>query len=350
MTDPIIITADFSGQIDATAAFVAAAAKTVSQLRAVQDAGGFVVAESCPRVIIPHGIYAISDEIWWGPAVRIEGNGAMIRQTNKTKSSFVFNGGADIGLKGIKFIGGAIAVSINNPNVDGSQFWLSDCRFDRTSGPAVLAASSASSGILSAQLTIEKCRWRDCWAALDTAADQTTIRDSWIAWTDANEIGNACVSNRRGYLRLTDSQLIPVMSSSAHRWIDSWGSLYSERVKFGGEGAGIPIVRHFTAPPNEYPWQGDSIVLRDSQLSAGQSSDPESAIITLDGGLPSLILIDGCNWLVDVPWIRDAGSLAKTIAATNRPIQVRFGANVAWPVSPNYPPAMRRTVKSQISQ
>ena len=151
---------------------------------------------------------------------------------------------------------------------------------------------------------------------------------------------------RRGYLQVDDCQLIPTFSNAtANYWIESYGSVYANRTKFGGEGAGIPILVHRTNPPCAYPYQGDTVMFRDSQLSCGPSANDQSAVITLDGGLPLLTRFDACNSIIEGKWIRDAGSLAASLAALSAAnklstLKVQFGQNMAWPIAASFPTAL----------
>jgi len=338
--------ADPSGATDSTVAFQMAAVSLKNQLRGVTSASGLVAA--APSLVIPCGRYKVSDEIVFDCAyLRVQSDRAMIQQMTAGKRTFVCPGMTDFGVCGVQFIGGLSSIWLGNSNVNGTQFWIDDCRFESTTGPAVKAESQAQSGILSAQLSISRSRWRGCYSALDTACDQTQVHNnSWVSWTNSVPVGTACMTVRRGYLQVDDCQLIPTFSvATSNYWIESFGSVYANRTKFGGENAGIPILVHRTNPTCAYPFQGDTVLFRDSQLSCGPGGNQQSAVVTLDGGLPLLTRFDACHSIVEGQWIRDAGSLSASLAALGlvnklSTLKVQFGQNMAWPVAASFPAAL----------
>ncbi len=317
---------------DCTAAFRQAA--SLAAFRNVTLDGSFVDAQTSPRIVIPSGRYIISGEIGFQPICCIEGSKAIIRQTNPVCSSFVFPNGSDLEITGCKFVGGGI--SISNNNINGSLFSIRQCTFDKTIGAAITVGSINQNGIVSGQLTVERCRFRNCGSSLHSECDATIIENCWTQWSSI-QAGENCFQNTRGTMSMRRCMNVPADFTAfpiARRWVSNSGSFLASGTIFSGENGGIPVIQHNTFPSASYPYMGDIVSFVHCQLSAGPNQSPTSAIMDLQG-MPAVIEIDNCKFLVEVDLIRASQAAlqaASDLVTTGRiHPQIRINGNQTWP-------------------
>jgi hypothetical protein len=328
------------GNVDDTAAIRMAVANCNSKLRTVQPRGGTYMG-TCPELYFPSGVYKVSGPISLNPYQTVRGDGSVIVQSSDSSQVFVMDGGYRNALIGIQIIGGSKQVVFTNSNIDMSYLTIRDCGFQGWSEQAVFAEGTVDDLHLSATMHIDRCTF-DGPCGVYTHCDTTEISNCTILFRGSRiPNGSGWVTNKGtlrntgefafgGSLGLTNNTMVPSQpivpaedGSSPKTvkayWIVNEGSVLCRRVRFSGEGAGVPIVLH-KAPINlRNPWAGSTIAFDGGcQLSCGQDGDSTAAIVTVSGGLPQSLRIESSKGLVSnkIPIIRvaDGYDVAKDVA------------------------------------
>lgn len=337
--------------LDDTAALQAAAADLVLKTVRILPTGGSGEA-TFPQVTFPAGTYNVSGSINWGPYASLVADGSVVIQATAGTEPFWFEGGYMVRLAGFTFMGGSKAITYRNANANGGRLQLDFCRFQSTTGPAIWAGPQG--GIyFSNQVTLRNCKWFACAQALVSWADITTLAESWVQWTDSVAASNtSCLEIRGGRINLENSMFVPVFPIANYgcTWLGFWGiternsgaGVYCRGAEFHGEYGGLPIVYMAGVPDLHYPFQGASIVFRDTQLSCGQTSRADTACIQLASGMPQTVTVDASsNILGPCPLIQDRNGDGASVLASleNGANRIRFlvGANVFYPLSPPVP-------------
>lgn len=302
-----------NGSSDSTIAIQRAFDAAANQTRLNQPAGGSYQG-SCPAVVFPSGKYIVSGTIRVGPYQQIVGEKSLIVQSNPNLRLFTFDNCYRVGLDGMQFLGGSRQLQFSNQNIDATMLTIRDCTFQGWSDTAIFAEGTTGDLHMSASLFVDRCNF-DGGTAIYTQCDTTQISNCEAHFRGPTvKEGSAWCINKTvgGVLGLTNNTLTPELAvvnglNTNVTWIDNWGSVVCERVRFGGEQAGAPIITHHGDPNLKNPWMGRLISLSNSQLSCGQDANPKSAIITLLG-VPQCIRITGCSGLVSgsIPVIRVA--------------------------------------------
>jgi hypothetical protein len=86
---------------------------------------------------------------------------------------------------------------------------------------------------------------------------------------------------------------------------------------------------------------GGQVSITNSQLCAGASSRPDSGVLVLMDGLPSLLNIENNSWLIDAPYIRvdngfDLKQFVTAYPQKNR-FKIKIGPNQTWPATMKIP-------------
>lgn len=339
------------GVTDDTDAFRAAAAALMTHKKALTPAGGSAEA-MFPSVLFPRGNYLLTQTVNWGPWARLQADGAAIITSTAGTDAFWFDGGWMVECRGLTFIGGKTAITFRNNNVNGARLSLEHCRFQGTSEKAVWAGPQGGS-FFSSHVTMRECKWWDCGQAIVSWADVTTLADSWIQWNEAIATANtAAIEIRGGRLNSSDTMFVPVFptDNKGCAWLGFWSSpsrsggsgIFCRTTLFHGEYGGLPVLRMHGVPDLAYPFQGPSVVFRDSQLSCGQTSRADTCCIQLHGGVPQTVVVDGsCNVVGPCPLIKDIVGNGADVLATiqNGPsrIRIQIGANGFYPLAPPVP-------------
>lgn len=329
------------GIADDTSAIASAAEDCRSKLRAIQPPGGSYMG-SCPELFFPAGKYLISAGISINPYQSVRGEDAIIVQSDPQSSIFLCNGGYQNRFVGIQFVGGSKQIVFSNANIDSSFLTVRDCAFQAWSSWAVWAEGTVDDLHLSTTFKVDRCRF-DGGQAIYTHCDTTQVSDCEVHFRGPYIPNGGCWIKNVGFQRpsggafsyggtlgLTNITLVPaspvvpkedgsVPKTVKAYWIDNAGTVVSERVRFSGEGAGVPIMIH-RAPVNlRNPWRGAKVVFNACQLSCGQDSDSTAAVITLSGGFPQCMRFTGNDGLVSnkIPFVRVADNydLASDIKA-----------------------------------
>ena len=317
------------GVADDTAAIVAAVAECKSKLKAIAPVGGSYMG-SCPELFFPSGKYKISAAITLNPYQSVRGEDAIIVQSDPSSPIFVCDGGYQNRFAGMQFVGGSRQVTFSNANIDSSFLTFRDCAFQAWSEWSIWAEGTVDDLHLSTTLKVDRCRF-DGGQAIYTHCDTTQVSDCEVHFRGPSIPPNGAWIKNAGFLRqngvysyggslglsnltlVPAAPVVPAEDGSAPKtvpayWIDNGGSVVCDRVRFSGEGAGVPILYH-RAPVNlRNPWRGSKVVFDSCQLSCGQDADPTAAVVTLAGGFPQCLRFTGNHGLVSnkIPYIRVA--------------------------------------------
>ena len=311
------------GIADDTAAIQTAVDTAKAGLRARQPSGGSMQGGQ-PTVYFPSGKYRITSPIVFNGFACIVGEGAIVIQdagvdvfTFVPASPTVLSGCYRNRIRGMNFSGGARQLVFANGNVDLTMLSVRDCTFQAWSDVAVYAQGTTGDLHMSASLILDNCIW-DGGHGLLTRCDYTEVRNSVVSFrgatiSDGTKWAKSLYPN--GMLNITGSVMTPNMPQIDGRnakcyWVDNAGSFVTTTTRYGGEGGGVPIVRHISGPNLVNPWRGQLVSLTDCQANCGKDADASAGIVTLDGGIPQCIKISGCNGLVSntIPVVRVAPS------------------------------------------
>lgn len=289
-----------NGATDDTAAIMAAVAASQSQLRAQQPPGGSWIG-SMPELFFPGGRYFISSPIPLSGYQSVRGEDAFLIQNDPTKNIFEFTGCYHNRVSGMNFLGGRRQVQFLNQNVDFTNLIIRDCGFQGWGDIAVTAEGTVGDLHMSATLAIENSTF-DGGTALLTRCDATILQSCRHQFRGGTIVdGTVAMINKAvsGCLYVDKHTATPCVPDRLGKvfWIDNYGSVFANGCRFGGEFAGIPIVRDNGDPNLVNPWWGRAVSICNSQVSCGQNAWPESALLTLLG-VPQQIRIVGNRGIV----------------------------------------------------
>lgn len=332
--------ADPTGKADSTAAIQKAvnAALWVNTVVDEKNPNSFIQAQTSPTVVFPWGKYRITDTIKLLPVVTIRGEDAIIRQYTKDKTIFDCPwAGTVVRISGMKFVEGATAIRLANPNVNGTMITLRDCTFDDQTSTAVIVKATGGDGHMSALMVVDSCRYRGRGEFLESWCDLTKLTNSWIQWGPSPFGG--CITNNGNKMTIEHCMLVPDLANNNQYWIRNKGNLHALHTRFSGEKGGLPIVIQTDNIVSPYTRSGAVVTFDKCQLSAGQNVayNPNSAIVTGINTVPSLISVDACHELIEVPWLQVKGSAAVTAGTFTVPMIIRTGRNQNWPMTVRVP-------------
>lgn len=353
--DPTLTTSAMGdAKTDDTAAIQAAAELAKKRTIAYKPDEGTYLGTS-PVIYFPAGRYLISDEIQLGGYANIVSDSrAIIEQKTPDKRILVFAPVFTISVRGLRFVGGKNQIYMENKNIDGTMLDISECEFQASKDAAIMThgTTSPQDQHMSANLMINKCKFIRSRKILRNVCDYAVVRDSWVTVHMENfDRDSAAFVNTSGVLMFDNMIGIPVFGSmdgtgkqsldnkgvDKVRWVDNYGTFIAQKSRFGGEYGGIPIVHHFGMPGAKHPAMGQTIIIENSTICAGPSSRPDSAVVTLRGGIPQLLRITGNNTLIDGKYLLNDGlNVASLKKEVKDRIQFEIETNMVHPV-PAFP-------------
>ena len=250
------------------------------------------------------GHYKINDEIAVGPYANvITGSEAIIEQTDEAKNIFNFQNAYMIRISGLRFIGGYNQISLRQGRVDTLMYQIDHCEFEFARSYAIETTPVPPADHLSAVLTIDHCKFFLPWAVLNNRCDYAAVNNCWVTVNSdytpqftAIFVNGSCNSKTNGRLHFCNMFGVPGFSSGSHcRWIDNYGSVFVDDSRFGGEGAGMPIVYHYAKHWNRngsWPRPPTSVVIRNSWVFTGYN-DPNAAALNLQTEVPVVFIYEG---------------------------------------------------------
>lgn len=303
---------------------------------------------SVPVVKLLNGKYDLDDEIPFFGYTKIHANHAILNQTDASKSIFTSSSIYQNEFNGISFVGGVTQIyAQNGTNQEGVLFKVTNCEFQGSYGPAIQFLKAPPSG--GERGIIEKSKFFYCAQVLDTHFDRTTIKDSWIE-TDSGFFANDTAQIVCGNLYISNTMILSSgdynVGGNTNRWIDNYGNLTIEDCTFGNEGGGgMPPVYDFNdvlASGVTYPYIVQSqVIIKDSTIASGGAAKPDSGVVVLKTGLPSLLILENNNFAFDVPYIRTdlmtSGVTLTTylegISANEPLLSIKVKNNIGWACS-----------------
>jgi hypothetical protein len=344
---------DGKDDTDAIAQAVAYADKATKAIRPSSYVG-------CgPAVYFPAGIYHISKEISVGAYTSLAGDsGKSILQwlddesvpAKETESMFRISCYTNR-IENIKFIGGTTHLLFHNRNTNQTVLDIEGCEFQLSKGFAVRAIPSGGANHLSTLMIIQNCKFLKNYQCLETYCDVTNVIHTWVETGQPFAADAAVFLNKSGCLFFEDMCGVPGHAKGKEpmkkaRWVDNYGVFQADRTRFGGEGAGIPIVYNYAKFNVSYPYMGGGkIIITNSVLCAG--SGREEACVMRLFEVPSEVILRDNFLLSNAPLmlVDEALNLDEWFAKVpekRRTFKYVIEPNITWP------PSMIATVPEQL--
>lgn len=284
-----------------------------------------------PLIEFPHGIYKITDELNFPNycVVRSDGNARIVQHTAAT-DIFNFDGGVRVIVYGFTFLGGRHAIRFRNNNLDTGSLRVSHSEFHAQEDYAIRIGDHDAGGDASSTLAvISECGFYRPKRVLHTQADHCVFEDSWVFVSTSNFDADTAAFYNEGNLEFRNMFGVPLMNyldpaprPANLRWIDNAGNFVSHNSRFGGEGAGMAIIYHFTAPEVVFPWlNGGIIEIHGGYVAAGPGGDADSGVIHLATNIPQLLIVRGTAGIDGVPLINNSGGLTLSTYLAALPAQ-----------------------------
>lgn len=315
------------GVADDTAAIQALFDYIVAQTQSGLTTSGALTAAysgTSPTAYFPPGTYRVSSTVNIGPYVEIVGDSAIIKQDDVDADIF------DVDLyqfkmSGMQFVGGRHHLRVHNANINSSMYEIDHCQFFLSSSYSV--KTQATGGVwthMSTNATMSNCRWISCRRILDNCCDSMVLNDCWLQADSSNLDASAASINNRGAtptdpgaqtrLYINRGFAIPAVGTygvdrpANIRWIDNWGSVISNDMRWGGEFGGMRIVDHIAPTDNSFPWNTTEVTIRGGLAFCGPSDDPSACIVGIQGQVPQRMSIGGFSGMVSSPVVRNLSS------------------------------------------
>lgn len=316
------------GVADDTAAIQALADYIIAQTESGLTTSGALTAAysgTSPIAYFPTGTYRVTAAINWGPYLHIDGDSAIIKQDDPDADIFDVDF-YQFKMSGMQFVGGRHHLRVHNANINSSMFEVDHCQFFLSSSYSI--KTQATGGVwthMSANGTMDNCRWISCRRILDNCFDSMVINDQWFQPDSTNLDASAASINNRGATPTDPSAQtrlfinrgfgIPAVGTygvdrpANIRWVDNWGSFISTDVRWGGEFGGMRIVDHLAVPDTTFPWNKTEVSVTGGLAFCGPSDDPNACIMGIQGQVPNSMTFGDYSGQVSSPLIRNISSL-----------------------------------------
>lgn len=326
-------------------AYTDAYALTVGHL----PTGGAYTYATVP-VVFPGGIYGISDHIL--PAngySRTVGLGnALLVQSDPTKDIFDFAGGYMVRLDNMTLVGGKRQVRFGNANTDASSLTLNNCELlHNVGGPAIQFYTQSGAANLSCLFTMRGGRILSVYQAFEGVSGvDSFFEDVWVYVQNSGagnppDMGDVAVFVNKNVMVFRRMYGVPPPDgpTTSGRWVDNYGIFIAEAgTRFGGEGGGLPIVYQYDSLPTAYPWiaTNSAVILRDSFLACGPTTDAKRGLIRFVTGVPQTIAIKNNPYMVldsaDLFTVEAGFDVAAYLAALNANVKITIdiSGNTGW--------------------
>lgn len=273
--------------------------------------GGGSAIVNCPVLTIPNN---------W--TVKVQGNlpvwCALVSEGRSTiqslNNALDIMSGADsyyVYTADITFLHGKTQMRKQNANINAGM-WLHERVWFEGANDYASQDLNTSGGypVTSTQPIYNECRWIRCKRALKTQADHTFVCGGWMQPEGDFFDADTAFIWTGGMLSLNWLMTIPGGTFPAKsRWIDNHGAVRGFQTRFGGEGGGLPVVYHFTAPVRYLTGDPQSIECGISfsqcTLYGGGGARPDQGIIVIQGELPSVVRITDCTGPITAPYIKN---------------------------------------------
>jgi len=320
-----------------------------------------------PTVYFPSGHYHIKRQIGVAGTVGLcSDNGKAIIEwiddlsiaADKKAAMFLFGWCYTSAVRNLKFIGGNTQLQFQNPNIDKTVIDISGCEFYLAKGFSIRAVPVKEADHLSALLTIRNCKFVGNYQCVETYCDMTRITDTWVSVEGPiTALNRAAFVNTRGRFIMDNMVGVPGICKDREvmkkphqlRWVDNYGTFEAVRTRFGGEGAGMPIVYNYTKNNRKYPYMGGAVIsITQSWVCAG-SKRKDACIIRLFT-VPSVVVLRENTHMVNAPIIRVDPSL--NIDDWLKKVPVSRRNNFVYVIKDNYmfPPSLMNGIPEQLRQ
>ncbi|MBR1952907.1 MAG: hypothetical protein IKA32_10040 [Lentisphaeria bacterium] len=279
---------------------------------------------SAPAVHFPYGQYHLSRPLKVPACAALtgEGGGTFLIYTG-SKNDTVFTVEASTQrVENLIFCGGKTHLQFSNPNWDTTLITIRNCRFLNASGVAVRIIPSGNKDHMSALTLIENAVFEGNYQCVENTGDLFKIRDSWVQLKQPQMADGAAFINRSGRMMLENVCGVPSANPPKGkeylqnvRWIDNYGAIRCNMVRFGGEGGGIPIVYHYgdgRRKTSHLQGNGKEIIIENSEVYPGQLKRKNRCVMRLFE-LPSQIRYEGNHGHTDRPVIILEPALAERL-------------------------------------
>ncbi len=251
-----------------------------------------------PVVVIPSGIYRISDTILLSGSemvLRGEGN-PILHMTDDTKDILAASHAWRMRIERITFQNGAIQLRLHNQNIDTGQIVIEHCRFYNA------VAKAIELKLRSTIVYVQHCIFIQCEQVLTTTTDMVTMRSSWITSSTTMAKDQAVIENHGEQLLFEDMTLVPQSFRPGQRWIDNHGlRVICRTTRFGSEGGGFTPVYNFAKSRSRgHP---SSIVMENNWIAANASYTANCAVYCKE--VPNMIVVRNNDLLGSKPVIVD---------------------------------------------
>lgn len=308
------------GKTDDTAALNLAAKAIRASLRGVKTNAGSMIFRA-KELYFPAGNYLITAPIKIEVGViSIRSEGGATIQQKSTVPIFIFNnpkaGATKVKVHGIQFLYGTNQIYFANANLNAASLTIENCEFHESSRYAIQTYGKGEDHHLSTMVLIENSKFMNSAGVLSNYADSAMIRDSWIQVSSATlQPHSSVIHNGSGTLKLDNVFAIPGIVDAFPRvpgvhWIRiTGGSVNVNQSRFGGEGAGYPIVTFEGHGPlvggvSQYPYFGSTISIENSAICAGGGKTPDAAVVNIKKGMPHSIRLVNNTCLIGSPFLR----------------------------------------------
>lgn len=200
---------------------------------------------SRPTMFFPSGQYVIDDFIVQDIPTQmayfdIVGENSILRLS---PGVICFGGIGYVNkVRGMQFLGGAIALSMKNSNVDSTTFFIDRCQFADQTTAGILTDAGSASFIL----VVKNSKFIFTDAGGTGHCIKTTLGDELIIDSCWMTVNSPIAIYAGSGLKMTNCDLVPRANLLA--WVDNYSSgttLSIDNVRFGGELGGRPIVRNY---------------------------------------------------------------------------------------------------------
>lgn len=315
----------------------------------------FTYDGAIPVLSVPSGRYQFDDYLTISYYTKIIGEGqAIFDGTDPTKDIIYSQHPYHNEFKNITFAGGKIHINLYNgtdlvagtDGLEGVLVRLYDCYFVGSADYAMQFTRNATNG--GYQVLINGFDIFHCNKAIKlSGVDVTTVSNGWIEPTGASVTDDTAMIYASYTVNINNVGFYPdSLEFATHptvRWIDNYGHVSINKCQFGAEsGGGLPIVYNFVDAldqPGVSPFINYSgIVINDSMICSGNSSRTDKGVIVLKSGLPHVIAVENCRYLIDGYVINTisltgGGTLATYLAGigANEPLfNISIRNNLHW--------------------
>ncbi|MDD5704606.1 MAG: glycosyl hydrolase family 28-related protein [Kiritimatiellae bacterium] len=256
---------------------------------------GFHHHSTGPEVIIPPGHYVITDALCPEQVDAIRGVGhPWIEQKNPGKDIFHAKARASRQtFRGLIFNGGQSHINLANALEDNGHILIEDCKFYNSKGIAIRMRENSIAAIL----VIQNCQMVNCEQLVWSFTDFTQMRDCWITGGRSGD-GALIVTRPDATFSMDNICGVPLTNGYDQRWIDNYGTLLCNNVRFGGEEGGFtPVVNFAKYQPGTNIC--NQIVIENSNLVCGLGNNKRKCVIYCEE-IPNRLDIRNCN-LIGIP-------------------------------------------------